>query len=1716
MKNFLSTIIFSLIAGFSFAQSDNCSLAPALTIGATCSSPVAGTSFGATQSIAGCTGNADDDVWYKFTATATSHSVNVTPSAGYDPVIEVFSGTCSTLISLNCVDGGLTGGAESMLLTGLTIGNTYYLRIYDYYAGSGSSTFTTCISNAPPAPGNNACAGALPLTVNAGCVNTSTTSYGATQSQPACAGTSDDDVWFSFTANNYTQTIQVTSSINMDAVVELFSGSCGGLTSLYCQDNTFTNGIETINAIGLTPGNTYYIRVYDYYSSGGFPFSICVSGNSIGPGQPNDDPCNALQLPAVTSNCNYLQFSTVGATSTSSVLAPLPSSCSGGSSPFMGGYSAGTKDVWFKITVPATGSVFITPQPNLGAGYITDGVMALYSGASCSALTQIACSDDYTNYPGSANDLLPYIAASGLTPGSTIYLRYWAFATSQGSFGICVQSPTNDNCSNSLFICDLNGYSGSTSAAYSPDRPCNMFGNNETNAGVDQPNGVNTGGPFGQGGPWGVGSPSIDVNINNNSWIKFTAAATNASFKVIIGNCWVGNYPSGGLQMQIFSAGSACCSFTPVSDFKEGSSTFTINATGLVVGNTYYLMIDGYAGDICNYSISALTGVSFANIAATSSSICPGGSVTLTGPAGASSYTWLPSGSNATSIVVNPGSTITYTLIAGGVCGFKQTLTKQITVNPLPTVLINAGSAISTCGTQTTILTGSGASTYTWNTGPTTSTISVSPSTNTTYTLTGTSSQGCVNSTVTTINVNPVPSTSVTASSATICSGSSAILTASGGGTYLWNTGATSAAISVTPASSTVYSVTATNGFSCSATSTLNVGVNSLPTINSTSTTICSGSPGTVTASGGVSYVWSNSATTNSTVVSPGSTTNYTVIGTAANSCTNMAISQVSVNALPSISVNSSTLCSNSNATLTAGGGNTYTWSTSANGPNIVVSPTLSTSYTVTGTAVTGCTNSSVSNITVFAIPQIVSTPSISPSNCSPAPPTGSITNVSISGTPAFTYTWTNGASAVVGNSPNLNTQPAGTYNLQVKDGAGCINNFGPYSIINPGAPAAPTASASSSQLCAGGTINLFASSSTSLATFNWSGPNSFSSTAQNPTLPGATNLMSGIYSVYATSSGCSGAATNVSVTVNNNPSPVANSSFTNYCAGGTVLLFASSASTYNWTGPNSFSSSIQNPTITPAGIVASGLYQLVVTNSAGCTGTTNISLTINSNPVLNAFASNTAVCSGNAINLNASGGNNYVWSGPNGFNSFSQNPTISPSSTLSSGGYSIVITNTSTGCSSNTAVTVAVNSLPVFTAAVNSASVCSNSVIQLNANGNNISNYNWLGPLSYTASGSAQTIANALPANSGNYTVTAIDNNSCQSTLVVPVFVYSLSAVNANAGALTNTFCTGTSINLFGSSSAISFNWTGPNSFTSSVQNPVVTNAQASAAGIYTLTVVDNNNCTSSDTAVVYINTTPTLISSNGGLACLGQSVVLNANFGTGAAVNWFQDLGLTTSLATNTNTFSPTFGVFGTYTFYAQGILNGCTSSVTPIIANYYNVVAGIASSTLSGPPPLSIQFTNTSIGINPSNSVNWTFGDGNGTGIYDPTNTFNQPGTYTVTLIVSNGFCADTADIVINVNIKNIKISEVLTPNGDGHNDFFNIENIEFFPDNELLIFNRWGNQVYSMKSYKNDWNGSSNATGKTGSGVLPAGTYFYLLKVIIEGEENVYRAFVQLIY
>lgn len=213
---------------------------------------------------------------------------------------------------------------------------------------------------------------------------------------------------------------------------------------------------------------------------------------------------------------------------------------------------------------------------------------------------------------------------------------------------------------------------------------------------------------------------------------------------------------------------------------------------------------------------------------------------------------------------------------------------------PNPTTAV-ATSNSPVCASKTILLneTGTGAVSWSWS-GPASFTSSLhnpsianASSLNAgTYTVTVTDSKGCTytSSTVVTVNANPTASISGTN---TICAGGSTTLTASGGGTYLWSTAATTAAVTVTPATTTTYTVTVTNANGCTATATRTVTVNSNPTAGISGTnTICAGGSTTLTASGGGTYLWNTGATTAPIIVSPASTTSYSVTVTNASGCT--------------------------------------------------------------------------------------------------------------------------------------------------------------------------------------------------------------------------------------------------------------------------------------------------------------------------------------------------------------------------------------------------------------------------------------------------------------------------------------------------------------------------------------------------------------------------------------------------------------------------------------------------------------------------------------------------------------------------------------------------------------------------------------------------------------------------------------------------------------
>ena len=1531
----LTILFITICVENTFAQADNCSGATLISVTANCSTPTNGTTIGATQNIPGCVGNADDDVWYQFVATATSHQITVVASASFDPVVQLFSSTCATLNTISCMDATFTGQNEVINATGLTIGATYRIRVYHYGVGSGSGTFTICITNPPPAPSNDACGGAVNLLVNTVCSNTAGTTIGATQSFVGCAGTADDDVWYSFTAVNSTATITVDPSASMDAVLQMYSGTCGTLNSMQCADVGFTNGNEVISAVGLTVGAVYFIRVYDYYSGGGGTFDICITGPSASPIPSNDEPCSAIALPNPTSACNFLQFTTTNATA--SMGAPTPASCVGGSAPQQGGFSASSHDVWFSVVIPANGQITITTQPGYG---INDGAMALYSGA-CGALAQVACSDDH-NYPGATNDFKPYINATGLTPGATYFIRYWGYGTSSGNFGLCVSSASNDFCASSLYICDLNGYSASTSAAYTPDRPCNMYGNNEdTITGVNQPDGVNTGGIFGQAGPWGTGAGAFDVNINNNSWIKFTASNTTAILNVAIGNCWVGSYPSGGIQMQIFSS-TGCCDFVPVSNFEENSTGFTITANSLTIGNDYYLMVDGFAGDICSYTITANAGVQFPDITTSKPSLCYGDSTVLVGPVGASSYEWSPGGETTPNITVTPSTTTTYTLIVSGVCGAKQTLTQTIAVNPLPTVAINSNNPVNVCNGSSVNLTASGASTYVWSTGASGSSISVSPTADSTFSVIGTDVNGCVDSTATLVQVLPKPTANITSANGnTICVGESLTLSASGGGTYTWNDASTLDSLVVSPASSTNYTVVA-NVNGCLDTATFAVNVNNLPTpLISGDNTICIGETTTLTASGGTSYLWNNGGVLDSIVVSPTADSTYSVVVTDVNNCQNSTNINVTVNSLPTAAIiGSSLICNGSSTTLTANGGTSYVWNNGATSPSINVSPIADSTYLVTATDVNGCSD------TVSTLVQVISNPTgiITSSNGTNFVCNGSTVTLTVTG--GGTYTWNDAStldSLVV--SPTTNT----TYNVIVEVG-GCSDTATFAVTVNN----LPTAIVTGDNtICVGETTTLTASGGIS---YSWTTGSTLDSIIVSPTADSS-------YVVTVTdANGCVNTA-NSTVTVNDLPNP-AISGTSLICNGNSTTLTASGGTSYVWNNGSTSPSINVSP-------IADSTYLVTATDANGCSDTVSTLVQVISNPTANITSSNGTnfVCNGSTVTLTATGGGTYTWNDASTLDSLVVSPIVNTT-------YSVIVEVG--GCSDTATFAVTVNSLPTVVVTGDNT-ICNGESTTLTASGG--TSYTW-------NTGSTLDSIVVSPTADSSYVVTVTDANGCVNTANSTVTVNALPNPTISG---TTAICDGTFTTLT-ASGGTSYVWNNGSTSPSINVSPI-------ADSTYLVTATDANGCSDTVSTLVQVISNPTanIISSNGtNFVCNGSSVTLTASGGGTYTWNDASTLdSLVVSPTTNTtyNVIVEVGGCSDT-AYFAVTVNNLPTAFVTGD-----NIICNGETTTLTA-----------SGGV----SYSWNTGSTLDSIIVSPT----ADSTYVVTVTDSNG-CVNTANSTVTVN-------------------------------------------------------------------------------------------------
>lgn len=435
-----------------------------------------------------------------------------------------------------------------------------------------------------------------------------------------------------------------------------------------------------------------------------------------------------------------------------------------------------------------------------------------------------------------------------------------------------------------------------------------------------------------------------------------------------------------------------------------------------------------------------------------------------------------------------------------------------------------------------------------------------------TYTISFESSNGFGTSAVytETVLVHALPVLSVTGNTQ-ICTGTSDTLNVSGADQYVWSTGSNTHSTVITPLASGMYTVIGTSTLTgCEDSSFVSVSALPLPTITVSDATICPGTAYTISPSGGSTYTYSGG----SDVVSPAVNTSYTVSGTDSQTgCSDSVVVSITVQAF-SVSAAGGTICAGESFTIVPSGGHSYTYS----GGSDVVSPTVTTSYTVTGTDVTAsCSDVAVVTVTVSPAPVITVN---SGSICA-----GQVFTITPSGAGGYT---------ISGGSHTVSPPSGTTYVVSGTDPAtGCTG----VATLSLDVIPLPVVTVNSGTICAGEVFTMVPSGAASYTFSNGS-----------PTVSPAADATYTITGASAEGCVAQGAAVATVVISGTQPTVAINTtSATTVCRGESVVLVASGASNYTWsTGETSASI-----TISPTGTMLYSVMGLDVLS--GCYGSASV-----------------------------------------------------------------------------------------------------------------------------------------------------------------------------------------------------------------------------------------------------------------------------------------------------------------------------------------------------------------------------------------------------------------------------------------------------------------------------------------------------------------------------
>lgn len=713
-----------------------------------------------------------------------------------------------------------------------------------------------------------------------------------------------------------------------------------------------------------------------------------------------------------------------------------------------------------------------------------------------------------------------------------------------------------------------------------------------------------------------------------------------------------------------------------------------------------------------------------------------------------------------------------------------------------------------------------------------------------TYTVTGTDVYGCVSNDIVSIVLKKIPTVVIVSANDTLCNGAATTLSVSGANSYVWSpsTGlnnTTGASVFAKPNISTLYTVTGTLINGCSGKDSILITIFQKPVIiitSSVNTPICAYSPVTLTASGASSYSWYNGIS-NGVAFNPSITTNYIVMGTDSNGCSNIDSIRIFVRPLPSVGIQfspSDSVCMGSPLVLSGTGANTYTWSNGVSNGVAFVPPNPGV-YTVSGTDSNGCTN--IKSAIIYLKPLPAVKVNVTPGNIICAGQ-----SIYLNATGATKYKWDSGVVSGISIIPALTK----TYKVIGTDTViGCSNNDSVTVTVNQlpvvGANAFPADS-----ICKGSSVTL---TGTGAKTYTWN------KSVNNGV--GFSPLLTDTYMLTGTdSNGCSNSY-NQMVKVNSLPvisAVVMPDSVV--CKGTSIVLNGIGTHKYSW------SDNVINGE--PFVIKQTKQFTVIGTDTTtGCTNMINKSVIVKIAPISIIANPSGTVCIGDSVTLTAQGANTFTW----------DKGVVNGKAFIVSGSnqYKLVGSDNISGCT-DTIIQTVNTFLPAVLSveAVPADKVCSGTFVKLIGSGAHL--YTWSDGIinnRYFMINSAHT-----------YTLTGVDSNNCKSTITktINALPKPIITINVVPSAIV---CAGTLVKLIGVG-AKTYTWNGGISNDTYFLPVGVAN--------YTVTGTDSNGCTNTATQTVTANAAPAILTQPSGVSATEGS---NAKFslvvsGSGVLYQW------------------------------------------------------------------------------------------------------------------------------------------------------------------------------------------------------------------------------------